>query len=130
MRQEFCIGTDEVHSSGSPLSQATRWGNLLFVSGTVPTVSPDGHTVGATIEEQTRQVMENLGHILAAAGSSFDTILKATIFLCDMEDRHAVNGVYREYFSDAYPARSMVEVAALANDYLIEIEVIAEIANP
>jgi 2-iminobutanoate/2-iminopropanoate deaminase len=107
-----------------PFSPGMRHGNLLFTAGAVGTdasgeVPPDIHA-------QTRNTFENLRAVLAAAGSDFNHVLKATVYLTDIGEFEAMNGVYRTYFSGDLPARTTIGVAALARKELrIEIEMIA-----
>ena len=99
-------------------------GALLFLSGQIA-LGADGTLHGETAAEQTPQVLANIGALLAAAGCRPDNVVKTTIFLKDMDDFAAVNAVYGEFFGEAKPARSTVEVARLPKNALVEIEVIA-----
>lgn len=111
-----------------PYAQGNIVGNLLFTSGQVPLNPDTGAIVGTTIEEQTVQVMKNLKAILEEGGSSLEKIIKTTVFIKDMNDFAAMNGIYGNYFSkDALPSRSAVEVARLPKDVMVEIEAIAYI---
>ncbi|MGN7457929.1 RidA family protein [Paenibacillus pasadenensis] len=107
-----------------PYSHAVKLGGLLFTSGQIPLL-PDGTLVEGGIEEQARQVFRNLEAVLAAGGSSLAQVVKATVFLKDMNQFAAVNEVYASFFGDHKPARSAVEVARLPKDVLVEIELIA-----
>ncbi|OXM14543.1 RidA family protein [Paenibacillus herberti] len=107
-----------------PYSHAVKLGDLLFTSGQIPLL-PDGTLVEGDIQEQTAQVFRNLEAVLAAGGSSLSQVVKATVFLKDMNQFVAVNEVYASFFGDHKPARSAVEVARLPKDVLVEIEVIA-----
>ena len=121
------IHTDKAPAAIGPYVQGKIVGNLLFASGQIP-LSPDtGEIIGTTIEEQTQQVLKNVSAILEAAGTDFDHVVKATCFLSDINDFVAFNEVYKTVFTEAFPARSAVEVARLPKDVKIEIEVIAEI---
>lgn len=104
-------------------------GNFLFASGQVPLSPVTGEVVGETIQEQTEQVLKNIGAILAEAGTDFDHVVKTTCFLKDMNDFLAFNEVYKTAFSAEFPARSAVEVARLPRDVKVEIEVIAVIGE-
>lgn len=109
-----------------PYSQAVKVNGLVFTSGQIA-INPDTGSVEATtIEEQTKQVMKNLGAVLAAAGSSFEKAVKTTCFLKNMGDFAAFNEIYGEYFTSK-PARSCVAAAQLPKDVLVEVEVIAEL---
>lgn len=108
-----------------PYSQAIQVGGILFCSGQIP-IDPKTGTVTATdIEGQTRQVMLNIEAVLKAAGGHWDSVVKTTIFLQSMGDFAKVNEIYSQYFKQAPPARSTVEVARLPKDVRVEIEVIA-----
>ena len=110
---------------GAPYSQAIKANGLVFVSGQLG-LKPD-HTemVGDTIEEQTRQVFDNLEAILTEAGSGLDRIVKTTVFLMSLDDFQGMNSVYAEQVGDTPPARSTIEVAGLPSGALVEIEAIA-----
>ena len=100
---------------------------ILFASGQVPLSPETGEIIGETIQEQTEQVLKNVGAILAEAGTDFDHVVKTTCFLSDINDFVSFNEVYATAFTSDFPARSAVEVARLPKDVKIEIEVIAEI---
>jgi 2-iminobutanoate/2-iminopropanoate deaminase len=110
-----------------PYSQAIRSGNFLFCSGQIPIDPARGKLVVGAIEEQTEQVMRNIGAVLAAAGASFKDVVKTTIFLTDLANFSRLNSVYERYFDATPPARSTVEVEALPLGALVEIEVIASL---
>lgn len=119
------LSTDAAPSSIGPFSQGVREGDRIYVSGQGP-VDPDtGETVGDTISEQTERTLKNIEAVLAAADRSLDDIVKATVFVQDMNDYDDINDVYAEFMSAPYPARSAVEVAALPIDIGVEIEVVA-----
>ncbi len=107
-----------------PYSQAIEYNGLIYTSGVIG-VNPATGEVGATIEEQTTQVFENLKGLLTDAGSSLDQAIKTTVFIKNMDDFGKVNEIYSTYFTGAFPARSCVEVARLPKDLLIEVEVTA-----
>ncbi|MEW6420688.1 MAG: RidA family protein [Deinococcota bacterium] len=119
------VQTSEAPAAIGPYSQATRFGNLVITSGQIP-LRPDGTLVEGGIAEQTRQVLENLVAVLAAAGTDLGRVVKTTVFLADMNEFAAMNAVYAEYFQAPYPARSTVQVARLPRDVRVEIEVMAE----
>lgn len=118
------ISSENAPEAIGPYSQAIRAGNLLFTSGQIP-LDPSGRLVTGGIREQTHQVFRNLQAVLAAAGVGFDQVVKATVFIKDMDQFHEVNEVYASYFGDHKPARSTVEVARLPKDAGIEIELVA-----
>ncbi|MCU4925522.1 Rid family detoxifying hydrolase [Halobacteria archaeon AArc-dxtr1] len=119
------IATDDAPGSIGPFSQAVRHGDTIYVSGQGPVDPETDEIVGDDIREQTARTLENIEIVLQAAGASLDDVLKATVFVTDMDTYDAVNEVYAEYMSDPFPARSAVEVADLPIDIGVEIEVIA-----
>jgi 2-iminobutanoate/2-iminopropanoate deaminase len=118
------LSTDRAPQAIGPYSQAIQFGNLLFVSGQIPLDPSTGNLVAADIETQTKQVMENLKGIVAAAGMTLADALKATCFLKNMGDFAKFNGIYAAYFGDTPPARETVEVARLPRDVLVEVSLI------
>ncbi|TFE24145.1 RidA family protein [Cohnella luojiensis] len=121
------VSTPDAPAAIGPYAQAVRAGNLLFTSGQIP-LTPAGELVVGTIQEQTHQVLGNLKAVLAAEGASFQDVVKATVFLKDMNQFGEFNSVYAAYFGEHTPARSTVEVARLPKDVLVEIELIAAIS--
>lgn len=120
------IATKDAPDAIGPYSQAVVCNGMLFTSGQIA-LNPKTNTVEAsTIEEQTRQVMENLSAVLKAAGTSFDKVVKTTCFLKDMGDFQVFNGIYEQYFVSK-PARSCVAARQLPKDVLVEVELIAEV---
>ena len=119
------IETDQAPKAIGPYSQGIMAGGFIFVSGQIPLDPVKGEIVGQTIEEQAHQVFRNLGAILQAAGSSLNEVVKATVFLADMNDFSRMNEVYAQYFSEPYPARAAFQVARLPREAKIEVEVIA-----
>jgi 2-iminobutanoate/2-iminopropanoate deaminase len=116
--------------TGSPYSSALRAGAFMFVSGHVPIAPADGSTVGDDTATQTRQVLENVKRTIEAGGSRMNRVVKTTVFLTHIEDFQDMNRVYREYFTEPLPARSTVEVSALARpDYRVEIEAVVLAAD-
>lgn len=120
------ISTSEAPAAIGPYSQAIKVGNLLFTSGQIP-LDAEGKLVEGGIEEQTHQVFRNLQAVVAAAGASLSDVVKATVFIKDMEQFAALNAIYASYFGDHKPARSTVEVARLPKDVLVEIELIVSL---
>lgn len=119
------IATDKAPAALGPYSQAIAAGSMIFVSGQLPIDPAVGKIAAQSIEDMTRQSLENGKAILASAGASLKDVAKVTIFIKDMNDFAQINGVYAEYFSEHKPARSTVEVARLPLDARIEIEMIA-----
>ncbi|MBQ8541038.1 MAG: RidA family protein [Clostridia bacterium] len=109
-----------------PYSQAMKVGDFVFTSGQIAINPATGNVEAVTIEEQTEQVMKNLGAVLEAAGSSFEKAVKTTCFLKNMSDFATFNEIYGKYFTSK-PARSCVAAAELPKGVLVEVEVIAEI---
>ena len=120
------IYTEKAPAAIGPYSQAMTTGNLLFTSGQIPINPATGEIAGTTIQEQTEQVMKNLGEVLLATGSSYDKVVKTTCFLANMDDFAAFNEVYAKYFTGK-PARSCVAVKTLPKNVLCEVELIAEL---
>ena len=118
------VATEKAPAAIGPYSQAIDCGEIVFTSGQIPINPQTGNVEAVTIEEQTEQVMKNLGEVLAAAGSSFEKAIKTTCFLADIGDFVAFNGVYAKYFTEK-PARSCVAVKDLPKGVKVEVEVIA-----
>lgn len=121
------ISTPSAPAAIGPYSQGTVSGGFLFTAGQIPLDPNEMTLVGTTVEEQTLQVLRNLDAILFAAGTSWKRVLKTTVFLVDMNDFTAMNGVYEQHLEGAKPARSTVQVAALPKGAKIEIELVAEV---
>lgn len=120
------ISTSEAPAAIGPYSQAIKLGGLLFTSGQIP-LDASGVLVEGGIEEQTHQVFRNLKAVLSEAGATFQDVVKATVYLKDMNQFATVNSIYASYFGDHKPARSAVEVARLPKDVFVEVELIASI---
>jgi len=122
---KIVISTTNAPAAVGSYSQATKFGQLIFVSGQLPIDPQNGEIVKGGIETQTRQALKNLNEVLLASGASLTTVLKTTIFINNMNDFMKINEVYSEFFNTDPPARSCVEVANLPKEALIEIEAIA-----
>lgn len=120
------VSTTNAPGAIGPYSQAMITGNLVFTSGQIAINPATGNVEAVTIEEQTKQVCENLKAVLEAAGSSLEKAVKTTCFLADMGDFAVFNGIYGEYFTNK-PARSCVAVKDLPKGVKCEVEVIAEL---
>lgn len=120
------ISTQGAPGAIGPYSQGIKIGNLVFTSGQLPIDVKTGN-MPETIEEQTKQSLENVKAILEEAGSSMDKVIKTTVFLSDMNNFGKMNDVYATFFKGDYPSRSAIQVARLPKDALVEIEVVAEI---
>jgi 2-iminobutanoate/2-iminopropanoate deaminase len=119
------IATTNAPGAVGPYSQAIRTDHLVFTAGQVPLDPATGTLVTGPIEDQTRRVLENVKAVLEAAGTSLDRVVKMTVFMTDLGDFKRMNAVYAEFFPDAPPARSAVQVGALPLGADIEIEAIA-----
>jgi 2-iminobutanoate/2-iminopropanoate deaminase len=122
--EKIIINTKNAPKAIGPYSQAIIVGNLLFTSGQIPIDPVTGKIVDDNVKNATNQCLKNIGEILVEAKSSFDKVIKTTVFIKNMKDFSDVNEVYASYFKDKEPARSCVEVK-LPKDALVEIEVIA-----
>ena len=123
MKQE--VKTEKAPKAIGPYSQAIIAGGFVFVSGQIPLVPATGELNTGTTADQTRQVLQNLSAVLEAAGSSLADVVKATVYLKDMNDFAQMNAVYGEFFKSPFPARAAVEVARLPKDVKVEVEAIA-----
>lgn len=112
---------------GAPYSQAIRVGNLVFVSGQLALKPDHAEIVGETIQEQTEQVMQNLGAILEEAGSGLDKLVKTTVYLVNLGDFAGMNDVYARHVGSVPPARATVEISALPSGAKVEIEAIGHV---
>jgi 2-iminobutanoate/2-iminopropanoate deaminase len=124
MTREF-VQTENAPKAIGPYQQAIKANGFIYTAGQIPIDPKTGNFVEGGITAQTRQVLENLNAVLAAGGSSFDRVVKATVFLKNMADFAAMNEVYAQYLGSAMPARSTVAVAELPRGALIEIDLVA-----
>jgi len=108
-----------------PYSQAVKVGNTLYCSGQIAIDPETGELVNESIEVETKQVLENLGAVLKEAGMDFSDVVRATVFMSDIENYSKINSVYAQYFKDKPPARAAVEVANLPKYVNVEISCIA-----
>jgi 2-iminobutanoate/2-iminopropanoate deaminase len=115
---------DKVPQAIGPYSQMVRGGDFVFLSGQIP-LKADGSLVGGSIEEQVKQIMENIKVMLESLNVKMEKIVKTTIYLTDLNDFNKVNEVYGLYFASEPPARSTVQVAALPKGAKVEIEAVA-----
>ncbi|XP_062188276.1 reactive Intermediate Deaminase A, chloroplastic-like [Phragmites australis] len=119
------VQTEKAPAALGPYSQAIKANNLVFMSGVLGLNPETGKFVSESVEEQTEQVMKNMGEILKASGASYSSVVKTTIMLADLQDFKKVNEIYAKYFPAPAPARSTYQVAALPLNARIEIECIA-----
>ena len=119
------IQTNNAPQAIGPYSQAVLANGTLYVSGQIPVVPSTGAIVSDKIEDQARQVMENVKAVVEAAGLTLGNVVKTSVFIKNMDDFAVINGIYSEYFKENCPARACVEVARLPKDVLIEMEAIA-----
>lgn len=119
------IATDGAPKAIGPYSQAIRSGDLIFLSGQIPLDPKTGELVRGTIEAEVARVLDNIRAVLEASGAGLDDVVRTTVYLADMADFQAMNGVYARFFGEARPARSTVQVAGLPRGARVEIDVIA-----
>lgn len=119
------VFTDKAPQPVGPYSQAVTSGDFLFLSGQIG-IDPATGNITGTADEQTTRAMENLRVVLQEAGLSFDDVVQTRIYLVNMSDWTAVNGIYGSYFMGRYPARATVQTAGLPKEALVEIEMVAQ----
>jgi 2-iminobutanoate/2-iminopropanoate deaminase len=119
------VSTPEAPGAIGPYSQAIRAGDYLFISGQIPLDPATGALVPGGIADQTHRVLQNLGAILRAAGSTFDQVVKTTVYVADLSEFAAMNEVYATYFPAPAPARATIQAARLPRDVKVEIDLIA-----
>lgn len=129
MGTKIVIRTDRAPGpfQGAPYNQAIRVGELVFVAGQLGTSLGTGQLAGPSVEEQTEQIMWNLGAILEEAGSGLDKLVKTTVFLLDLADFAGMNEVYARHVGEQPPARSTIGISALPSGAVVEIEAIAHV---
>ena len=120
------IATTKAPGAIGPYSQGIKANSFVFASGQLGLLPEAGEFAEGGVTGQTRQSLTNVKQVLEAAGSGLEKVVKVTVFLKDMKDFAAMNAVYSEFFTENFPARSAVQVAALPKEGLVEIEVIAE----
>ena len=119
------ISTSKAPGAIGPYSQAIATSQIVFLSGQVPLDPTTGQLISSDLIDQTHQVMKNLDAVLKEAGSSFDKVIKSTIYLTDMSHFNSVNEVYAQYLTEPYPARVTIAVRELPCKALVEIDAIA-----
>ena len=123
-KKEVVIASEAPAAIG-PYSVAVRAGLFVYTAGQIGIDPATGALVSGGVEAETRQALINLKHVLEAAGSSLENVVKTTVFLRDMEDFSRMNAVYAEFFTENYPARSAIQAAALPKGAAVEIEAVA-----
>ena len=118
------IHSDQAPAAIGPYSQATRTGNLVFLSGQTPLDPATGNLVDGDIAAQARQAFDNIKAVVAAAGGTMDDIVRVGLYLTDLSQFGEVNAVMAEYFSQPYPARSTIEVSALPRGARFEVDAV------
>jgi 2-iminobutanoate/2-iminopropanoate deaminase len=129
MSTRSVVTSPEAPPAIGPYSQGINTGSLVFLSGQIPLVRDTGKFVEGIIKEQTEQVITNIKALLGSQGLDLSDVVKATVFLADMEEFAAMNEVYAKHFTGTPPARSTVQVARLPRDARVEIEVIAQVRS-
>ena len=121
------IITSSAPAAIGPYAQGVVCNGFLFTSGQIPLIPETMTFLDGTIDEQTKQVLENLDAVLTAAGTNWDRVVKTTVFMVNLNDFGKMNEIYEQHIGDARPARSTVQVAALPRGAKIEIEIVAEV---
>jgi len=129
MTQKEIIKTDRAPKALGPYSVANRFGNLVFTAGQLGLDPVSNDFAPGGIQGETRQALTNIQSVLEAAGSSLNQVVKTTVFMRDMGEFALMNAVYAEFFTQNFPARSTVQVAALPRGGAVEIEAVAVIGD-
>lgn len=119
------VNTDQAPKAIGPYSVGIKTDNFIFTAGQAGVIPESGNLIQGGIENETRQTLLNIKHIVEAAGSSMSLVVKTTVFLRDIAEFNQMNAVYAEFFPDDPPARSTVQVAALPKNAAVEIEAVA-----
>ena len=129
MSEKTAVRTEQAPApfQGAPYSQAIKTDGLVFVSGQISLLPDHADVVGSTIQEQTEQIMKNLGAILEEAGSGLDRLVKTTVFLTNLDDFQGMNEIYARHVGETPPARATIEVGRLPAGALVEIDAIATV---
>ena len=129
MPEKIIITTDKAPKAIGPYSAGVKAGHFVYTAGQLGINPQAGKMVEGGIEAETRQALTNLKNILEAAGSSLGGVVKTTVFLRDINDFTAMNGVYAEFFTENFPARSAIQVAALPLGAAVEVEAVAMVSD-
>lgn len=119
------VATNEAPKAIGPYSQAVKANGLVFTSGQIALDPATGNLVDGSFDDQVHRVFRNLEAVLREAGSSFDRVLKATVYVTDLANFQALNAIYGQYFGDHKPARTTIEASALPKGGLVEIDLVA-----
>lgn len=125
MTSKTIVISDKAPKALGPYSVANKYGNFVFTAGQLGLDPQTGELVAGGIEAETRQALTNISNVLVAAGASLNQVVKTTVFLRDMNDFAKMNAIYAQFFTENFPARSTVQVAALPKGGAVEIETIA-----
>jgi len=128
MQKQVVVAENAPKAIG-PYSAGIKIGNFVYTAGQLGIDPATGDFVEGGVEAETRQALQNLKAVLEAAGTSLENVVKTTVFLRDMNEFAAMNGVYAQFFTANYPARSAVQVARLPKDGTVEIEAIAAVVD-
>ena len=128
MQKQVVVAENAPKAIG-PYSAGIKIGNFVYTAGQLGIDPATGDFVEGGVEAETRQALQNLKAVLEAAGTSLENVIKTTVFLRDMNDFAAMNGVYAQFFTANYPARSAVQVARLPKDGAVEIEAVAVVVD-
>lgn len=119
------VATNDAPKAIGPYSQAVKANGLVFTSGQIALDPATGNLVEGSFDDQVHRVFRNLEAVLREAGSSFDRVLKATVYVTDLANFQALNAIYGQYFGDHKPARTTIEASALPKGGLVEIDLVA-----
>ena len=125
MTTKRAIATDAAPTAIGPYSQAVAAAGLVFLSGQIGLEPKTGQLIVGSIEDETRRVLTNLAAVLATEGLGLDAIVRTTVYLTDLADFPRVNQTYADFFTEPFPARATVQVAALPRGARVEIDAIA-----
>ncbi|MFC6823501.1 Rid family detoxifying hydrolase [Halopelagius fulvigenes] len=127
MPEKTAVSASGAPQNDNPYSQGVLADGLLFVSGFGPVDPETGEEVEGDVREQTHRVMENLAAVVEEAGGSLDDVVKATVYVTDMDDYGAVNEAYAEHVGETPPARVCIEASRLPDDVRVEIDAVAKV---
>ena len=126
MKKEI-INTEKAPAALGPYSQAIKAGNTIYVSGQIPLIPETMEIISDDVQEQTKQSLENVKAVLEAAGATLNDVVKASVFIKDMNDFAKINEIYATYFTENNPARACVEAKMAREALLVEISIVAAV---